>query len=54
LSISEEVYQQNTPISNRFANQLVFAESIRDVGSSIVPAGELEITTNILVVFVLE
>ena len=53
LSISEEVYQQNTPM-NRFTNQLVFAEAARDVGSTIVPTGELEITTNIKVVFVLE
>jgi len=54
LSISEEVFQQNFPINNRFTNQLVFAEAARDSGSTIIPAGELEITTNILVVFALE
>jgi len=53
LSITEEVHQQHTPI-NRFSNQLAFAEAARDAGSSIVPAGELEITTNILVVFTLK
>ncbi|MCL2762481.1 MAG: SIMPL domain-containing protein [Treponema sp.] len=54
LSISEEVHQQNTPV-NKFTNQLVFAESARDAaGSTIIPTGELEITTNIMVVFVLE
>jgi len=54
LSISEEISQQNYPMSNRFTNQLVFAEAARDAGSTIVPTGELEITTNILVVFALE
>jgi len=53
LSITEEVHQQHSPI-NRFTNQLVYAEAARDAGSTIVPTGELEITTNILVVFALK
>ncbi|MDR0312234.1 MAG: SIMPL domain-containing protein [Treponema sp.] len=56
LSISEE-NQQFSPISsNRLMNQQLFveAQTASDVGSTIVPAGELEITTRILVVFVLE
>jgi len=53
LSITEEVQQHYAPI-NRFSNQLAYAEASRDVGSTIVPAGELEITTNILVVFALK
>jgi len=53
LSISEEMHQQNTPM-NRFSNQLVFADSAREASATIVPTGELEITTNIMVVFVLK
>jgi len=53
LSITEEVHQQHTPI-NRLTNQLVYAEAARDAGSTIVPTGELEITTNIFVVFALK
>jgi len=54
LTISEEISHQNNPINNRFTNQLAFAESARDAGSTIVPTGELEITTNIFVVFSLK
>jgi len=51
LSISEELNQHYNPMNNRLTNQLLYAESARDAGSSIVPTGELEITTNIFVVF---
>ena len=54
LSISEEGAQQNFPITNRLTNQLSGVEAHRYAGSTIIPTGELEITTNILVVFVLE
>jgi hypothetical protein len=54
LSISDEGNQQISPINNRFTNQLAVAEADHFSGSTIVPTGELEITTNILVVFVLE
>jgi len=50
LSISEELNHYN-PMNNRFTNQLLFSESARDAGTTIVPTGELEITTNIFVVF---
>jgi uncharacterized protein YggE len=54
LSISDEGNQQILPINNRFTNQLAVAEADHFAGSTIVPTGELEITTNILVVFALE
>ena len=54
LSVSEEVNQQNSPVSNRFSNQLVFAEMARESASTVVPSGELEISTVILVTFLLE
>jgi len=55
LSISEEGYQQISPISNRFTNQILFeADVASSAGSTIVPTGELEITTRIMVVFLLE
>jgi uncharacterized protein YggE len=54
LSISEEGNQQISPINNRFLNQSIVQEAAADIGSTIVPAGELEITTNILVEFLLE
>jgi uncharacterized protein YggE len=56
LSISEEGNQQISPINNRLMNQQLFygAEMAGDAGSTIVPAGELEITSRILVVFILE
>jgi uncharacterized protein YggE len=55
LSISEEANQVFSPINNRFTNQSLYDEkAASDSGSTIVPTGELEITTRILVVFVLE
>jgi uncharacterized protein YggE len=55
LSISEEGHQQISPIHNRFINQQFdIVEAAGDSGSTIVPTGELEITTRILVVFLLD
>jgi uncharacterized protein YggE len=55
LSISEEGNQQISPINNRLMqNQLLEAQVAYDTTSSIVPTGELEITTKILIVFLLE
>ncbi|MDR0670130.1 MAG: SIMPL domain-containing protein [Treponema sp.] len=54
LSISEEGNQQISPITNRFLNQSMVQEAAAGSGSTIVPAGELEITTRILVEFLLE
>ena len=54
LSISEEGAQQNIPISNKLTNQLSVAEAFSEAGATIIPTGELEITTNILVIFILE
>ena len=54
LSISEESNQQISPINNRLMNQSMAEATVADIGSTIVPTGELEITTRILVVFLLE
>ena len=58
LSISEEWTQNMLPINNRLSNRQVAYEdagaSASDAGSTVVPAGELEITTRISVVFSLE
>ena len=56
LSISEEVNQLISPMNNRALNQMLVAEaaSARDVASTIIPAGELEITTRIFVEFLLK
>ena len=56
LSISEETNQQIFPVQNRMANQIEFsAAAARDNdGSTMLPMGELEVTTRILVVFLLE
>jgi len=54
LSVSEEGYQQISPMNNRVINQVLEAQATSDTGSTIVPTGELEITTRILVVFLLE
>jgi uncharacterized protein YggE len=56
LSISEEGNQQISPMNNRLMNQQLFYDEkvASDSGSTIVPTGELEITTKILVVFLLE
>jgi uncharacterized protein YggE len=53
-NISEESNQQISPINNRFMNQSMVEATVADIGSTIVPTGELEITTKILVVFLLE
>ena len=54
LSISEDGYQQILPY-NRLTNQMVFAEARASADySTILPAGELEITTRIFVIFLLE
>ena len=54
LSISENGNQQISPVNNRFLNQSIIQETAADIGSTIVPTGELEITTKILVEFLLE
>ncbi|MDR0643093.1 MAG: SIMPL domain-containing protein [Treponema sp.] len=54
LSISEEMDQHVLPISNRSLNQSMIQEAAGGGGSAIVPSGELEITTRILVTFLLE
>ena len=55
LSISEEGNQPVSPMYNRMANQMEFAASAAsDGGLTILPAGELEISTRILVFFLLE
>ena len=54
LSISEEGYQQVSPIQNRFTNQVYEAALDSAAVSTILPTGELEITTRILVEFILE
>jgi len=53
LSISDEGIQQISPIQNRFTNQLVEAELQSVADSTVIPTGELEITTRILVEFIL-
>ena len=55
LSISEDANQQALPIYNRLANQITFAaETAMDGASTTLPTGELEISTRIFVVFLLE
>lgn len=54
LSISEEANQQISPINNRLTNQIYAAEATSADSSAALPAGELEITTKILAVFLLE
>jgi uncharacterized protein YggE len=56
LSVSEEGYQQTSPMNNRMSmNKLLESQAANDsVGSTTVPTGELEITTRILVVFLLK
>jgi len=53
LSISDEGVRQVSPIQNRSMNQAFQKEASMDAGGTIVPSGELEITTDISVVFVL-
>jgi uncharacterized protein YggE len=55
LSISDQGTQQVSPMSNRFSRQ--FADEMAMAGgdgSTVLPIGELEITTNILVLFLLK
>jgi uncharacterized protein YggE len=56
LSVSDQGTQQVSPMSNRFLNQQSFDTALeaRAAASTIIPVGELEISTNILVVFLLE
>lgn len=55
LSISEDGTQYISPMNNRAINQVVLeGAASKDEGSTIVPVGELEITTRIIVVFLLE
>jgi uncharacterized protein YggE len=57
LSISEEGIQQISSLNNRLMNNQFYelqAAASDAAGSTIVPTGELEITTRILVVFLLE
>lgn len=55
LSISEEGNQQTLPFNNRLLNQSNFiAEMSPDASSTVLPSGELEITTKILAEFLLE
>jgi uncharacterized protein YggE len=55
LSISDQGTQQVSPMSNRLYNQQLFdaAAEAKDDVLTVIPVGELEITTNILVVFLL-
>jgi uncharacterized protein len=55
LSISDQGTQQVSPMSNRFSNRLVDEMSAAGGdGSTVLPIGELEISTNILVLFLLK
>jgi uncharacterized protein YggE len=56
LNISENINQQFSPINNRFTNTAMSlqTESRMDDSSTILPTGELEITTGIFVEFLLE
>lgn len=56
LNITEDTNQQFSPMSNRFMNNSMeyLVEASADAGSTMVPMGEMEITTRIFVEFVLE
>ncbi|MDR0320628.1 MAG: SIMPL domain-containing protein [Treponema sp.] len=56
LSVSEEGNQQISSMNNRLASQQLYEAAMEDsvAGSTVVPTGELEITTRILVVFLLK
>ena len=56
LTLSEEGNQLFSPMQqNRFLNSLSYEmEAVMDTGSTIIPTGELEITTRISVVFLLK
>ena len=53
LSVSEEGSPQALPINNVLARQNFAAEMSDSAGSTIIPTGEMEITTRILIVFLL-
>jgi uncharacterized protein len=57
LSIADQGTQQVSPMSNRMMNQQFLADAMttaKEEASTILPMGELEITTNILAVFLLK
>jgi len=55
ISISDQGTQQVSPMSNRFSNRLVDEMSAAGGdGSTVLPIGELEISTNILVQFLIK
>ena len=57
LSITDQGTQQVSPMSNRLMNQQFMADAMttaREEASTILPMGELEITTNIMAVFLLK
>ena len=56
LNISEDVNQQALPINNKFMNQSMdyVTEASNRAMAAIVPVGELEITSKVLVEFILE
>jgi len=58
LSITDQGTQQVSPMSNRLMNQQLFMAdammTAREEASTVLPMGELEITTNILAVFLLK
>jgi uncharacterized protein YggE len=54
LSVSEADAQQFFPMQNKMVNQAQFEAAARDTASTIVPSGQLEISTTIQAVFLLE
>jgi len=56
LNISEEINQQASPMNNKFMNNRASYEAdvLSGAASTVVPMGELEITTRIFVEFLLE
>jgi len=57
LSIADQGTQQVSPMSNRIMNQQFMADAMttaKEAASTILPMGELEISTNILAVFLLK
>jgi uncharacterized protein YggE len=54
LSVADQGTQQVSPMSNSFNRQLADVEEAKASGSTVLPIGELEITTNILVIFLLK
>jgi uncharacterized protein YggE len=54
LGISEEGTPQIAPRNSKMLNQINFADAAAASGSTVLPTGELEITTKVLVEFLLE